>query len=87
VCGSATVVLNKNYVRVQLTVSQWKIEPDGPGYIKLEYYLKADPGGAIPAWMVNAALDNGPVKAMLALRYAVQREPYAARKLSYVKEP
>lgn len=87
VADPKAIPLNKNYVRVQLTVSQWKIEPDGPGYIKLEYYLKADPGGAIPAWMVNAALDNGPVKAMLALRYAVQHEPYAARKLSYVKEP
>lgn len=77
----------KGYVRVQKTVSQWKIEPDGAGYIRLEYYLKADPGGAIPAWMINAALDKGPIKAMHALCKAVQNESYAARKLAYVKEP
>ncbi len=77
----------KGFVRVQKTISQWKIEPDGAGHIRLEYYLKADPGGAIPAWMINAALDKGPIKAMQALCKAVQNEPYATRKFAFVKEP
>lgn len=77
----------KGYVRVKHTVSQWKIEPDAPGFIRLEYYLKADPGGAIPAWMINMALDSGPLKALYALRDAVRSEPYSKRKPTFIREP
>lgn len=81
------IPLTKGYVRVKQTVSQWKIEPDGPGFLRLEYYLKADPGGSIPAWMINMALDGGPLKALYALRDAIRTEPYSKQKPAFIREP
>lgn len=78
---------DKRYVRVQETISQWRLTPGPDGALQVEYYLKADPGGAIPAWMVNMALDSGPVKAIKNLQALLQTEEYQTLRLAYVQEP
>lgn len=77
----------KGNFRIQKTNSQWKIEPDGPEHLRLEYQLKTDPGDALPAWLVNIALDKGAVKTVRFMREAILTEPYVSRRLAFVKDP
>lgn len=79
--------LNDQYIRVSETISQWKIRPLKKDYLELEYYLRSDPGGSIPAWMVNLALQSGPFNVMKKLKELAQSRQYRQVKLAYIKEP
>lgn len=78
---------NQKYVRVQLAESNFKLTPLKDGMIEVEYYLKADPGGSIPAWAVNWALDIGPVKSLAKFRELAQSEIYRGFELPFIREP
>ncbi len=78
---------NDKYIRVPETISHWEITPAEDGVLNLEYYLKSDPGGAIPAWVVNLALQTGPFKTMQRLREIAQSEAYRDVQLSYLAVP
>lgn len=77
---------NKAYIRVPETLSEWTMRPLPNGFLELEYYLKSDPGGSIPAWLVNMALKTKPFKTMQKLRELAQSEAYRHTQLSYVRE-
>lgn len=77
---------DKKYVRVQLVESNFTLTPLNNGMIAVEYYLKTDPGGSIPAWAVNWALDIGPVKSLTKFRELVQSEIYRDFELPFIRE-
>jgi hypothetical protein len=78
---------NKRYIRVPETLSEWTIQPVQNGFLELEYYLKSDPGGAVPAWLVNIALKTQPFKTMQRLRELAQSDAYSNIRLPYIQEP
>ena len=47
--------------------SIWKITP-ADGQIDIEYQVSTQPGGAIPRWLFNLAVDQGPFRTMLNLK-------------------
>lgn len=62
---------SKKAVRVQHAVSNWTIVLREPGLLYVEYFLSVDPGGWVPGWLVNLALDIGPVQTFCAFRQRV----------------
>ncbi|MCR9062720.1 MAG: START domain-containing protein [Cytophagales bacterium] len=52
---------NENLVRISHFNSKWSFKPIGDS-VEAEYVFSSDPGGNIPVWMVNLALDQGPLK-------------------------
>lgn len=79
--------MDKRYVRVQLVQSNWTLKPMGNGLVQVEYYLKSDPGGNIPVWMVNLALDIGPLKSLKKFKERVESEQYKKMRIDFIKEP
>jgi ribosome-associated toxin RatA of RatAB toxin-antitoxin module len=73
---------------VRMTVLQinWIITPIGPKETEIEYYLKSDPAGNIPAWVINFAIDHGPTKTMKAFREQLKLEEYRNQKVSFIIE-
>lgn len=59
---------NDNNILVDKFDSQWIVRNLGDGKIGIEYEVSARPGGMIPAWLYNMAVDHGPYKTMDALR-------------------
>jgi hypothetical protein len=73
-------------VRIKKAELHWTFTPLGNGNIQVEYYLCSDPGGNIPAWMVNLAADQGPLETMIKFKSMLNSEKYRHKKLSFVKE-
>ncbi len=69
----------KGYVRIQKYESNWVITPKSDGTIHVDYHSISDPGGSIPAWIVNLAVTTGPLKTMKKLEKVVRKQ--------MVKEP
>lgn len=50
----------KGLVRVPFSRSHWRVNAINGNDLKVEYFLTVDPGGSIPAWLVNLAVAEGP---------------------------
>lgn len=68
------------YVRIQRYESKWKITPKTDGLIHIDYKSLSDPGGSIPAWIVNLAVAAGPLKTMKQLEKVVSAAEYVLTK-------
>ena len=50
----------KGVVRIPRSEGKWVVTPIGKDKVKVEYSLKVDPGGSIPAWLLNLSIAEGP---------------------------
>ncbi len=73
-------------VRVPYLVSKWVFTPLKNGTVHLSYYLNSDPGGSIPDWLVNMAIEQGPFQTMKKFRELVKKEKYKNVQLPYIQE-
>lgn len=74
----------KDVVRVRDYTAVWSFAPSTNNTIHLTYYLSVDPGGALPAWIVNMAVDDGPIKTIDAMKKKLK--DYKGKKLSFISE-
>ena len=65
----------KNYVRIRNMRSHWHLTRLQNG-ISAEYELGVDPGGNVPAWLVNMFIKDAPVKTVRNMRTLLQLNKY-----------
>ncbi|HMO32740.1 MAG TPA: START domain-containing protein [Lacibacter sp.] len=75
----------KKLVRIRHSSGKWRIEPLPGGRVRVEYQLYVDPGGNVPAALVNAFAGKGPVESFRSLRKQVARKEYATAALPFVQ--
>ncbi|MEZ4774018.1 MAG: START domain-containing protein [Bacteroidia bacterium] len=80
------LALNPDYIRVEKAISEWTFWPQEDGTLKVEYFFIADPGGYVPAWLINFALDYGPVNTLKQFKKRVHLEEYAKARLTYIQD-
>lgn len=73
-------------VRIKQADLRWTFTPVGNGVVKVDYYMNSDPGGSIPAWVVNLAADQGPLQTMVKFKEMLEKEKNRNRKLAFVQE-
>ncbi|RYY11715.1 MAG: lipid-binding protein, partial [Chitinophagaceae bacterium] len=78
--------VNKGIVRVSKSFGKWIITPKGPGKVRLEYTLETDPGGSIPAWLVNMFVTKGPFETFKRLKEQLNKPKYAVVQLPFITE-
>jgi len=66
------IPLKSGIVRIRDYEAKWVMEQVDTNRIHVEYISKVDPGGNIPAWVVNLALTAGPIKTFEALMKQVK---------------
>lgn len=76
---------NKGVVRMRNAHTTWTLVPGPGGWTYVEYYIYSDPGGSLPDWLVNMALDVGPRETIKNIRNFVQQDKYQSAKLAHVK--
>jgi hypothetical protein len=77
---------NKNIVRIQHSYSKWLITPVQNGQVRIEYILEADPGGTVPAWLINMFATKGPFETFKNLREQVKKPVYHHTSLPFIKD-
>jgi ribosome-associated toxin RatA of RatAB toxin-antitoxin module len=76
----------KNHVRITEFKAAWTLVPLKNGYVFIEYQLFVNPGGTVPAWLVNLAAIDGPYETMHNLKDWVVKEKYQKAKLNYIQD-
>jgi hypothetical protein len=73
-------------VRINNSKGKWIITPAGNGQSLVEYTLHADPGGAIPGWLVNMFATEGPYQIFKQLKVQLDKPEYKHAQLAYIKD-
>lgn len=63
----------KGLVRVYESNAHWEITESTPNHISVRYQLRFNPGGALPAWLVNLFITRGPCHTFRQLQQEVLR--------------
>lgn len=76
----------EDLVRITTLDIQWNLFPQKDGRVKIQYFLKSDPAGSIPAWMVNMAIDQGPIETIKNMQRELKKAKYQDVRLSFIEE-
>jgi hypothetical protein len=76
----------KNIVRVAHSEGLWVITPLPGHKVSVEYTLITDPGGSLPAWMVNLFATKGPLESFKKLAIQLRKPVYASAHLPFIQE-
>ena len=60
-------------VRIQQLEGFWEITDLKNGYIRLVQQCLADPGGSLPAWLVNSSVVDSPFFSMNAIKNYLEK--------------
>ncbi len=85
-CASGIKPVVKGLVRVDLIDKEVTIEPLSKGTTKIDYRVRADPGGNIPAWLVNLFFDRDLINNFETMREHIKKPKYRDAELSYINE-
>jgi hypothetical protein len=66
----------RGVLRVNLCEGSWLLEPEGPTKTRATYSIYTDSGGAIPAFIANAASEVGIRRLFAAVRKQVKHSKY-----------
>ncbi|PUZ20988.1 lipid-binding protein [Chitinophaga costaii] len=80
------VPVKTGIVRIENSMGKWVITPLVNGYLSVIYTLHVDPGGSLPAWLVNMFATEGPYKIFENLQQQLLKPAYKGVKLAYIKE-
>jgi hypothetical protein len=72
--------------RIRNANTTWEITPGTAGWLYVEYSIYSDPGGSLPDWLINMAIDVGPRETMNNIRKFVRQPTYQTAKLAHIRE-
>ncbi|MHA4809746.1 START domain-containing protein [Flavitalea flava] len=74
----------KDIVRVLRSEGKWIITPIAGNRVKVEYTLRVDPGGNVPAWLINMFATKGPYESFKKLKVHLQKPVYTQARLPFI---
>lgn len=80
------VPVKKGIVRIDHSIGKWVITPIADHHVRVVYTLQVDPGGAIPAWLVNMFAAEGPTQSFKGLKLQLQKPAYQHPVLPFIKD-
>jgi hypothetical protein len=63
---------DEDLIRVPFCIAKWRVVSQKAG-LRIEYTIRIDPGGSVPAWLVNVAMADGPYYSFINLKKALKR--------------
>ncbi|WP_439556786.1 START domain-containing protein [Dyadobacter sp.] len=67
------VPVKKGVVRISKSTGVWHLTPLNAKQTQVQYTLQLDPGGAIPAWLVNSLSSQGPIDSFMNMKKRLAR--------------
>jgi ribosome-associated toxin RatA of RatAB toxin-antitoxin module len=75
-----------DHIRMREFKASWVLVPLKDGTVEVTYQLLVNPGGYVPAWIINLAVVDGPFETALNLSEWVKKKKYQEAVVSYIKE-
>lgn len=79
------VPVKDDIVRITASKGEWVITPISKGKVRVLYTLQVDPGGDIPAWLINLLAAQGPMNSFQGLRKQLKKPDYQ-QGVAFIKE-
>ncbi len=83
---SEMVPVKPGIVRVSKSIAKWTFTPLSKTLIRVEYMLECDPGGSLPAWLINLFATKGPFESFKKLRSQLQKPVYRMARYPFIKD-
>lgn len=83
---SGFVPEKKGIVRIDNSKGKWIIIPAGKDKVRISYTLHVDPGGTLPAWLVNMFAAEGPSHIFEQLKLQVSKQKYKNIHLPFIQD-
>lgn len=77
---------NKRTIRIENCKGLWFFQDMGKNQVLVRHEFQADPGGLIPAWIVNKKTVDSPIKTIQALKELVNKEQYQDSEFSFIQD-
>jgi hypothetical protein len=71
-------------VRVSDSKGKWIITPMANDHIYVEYSIHVDPGGTLPAWLINMFATEGPMDIFRNIKLQLQKPAYRNTEIAFV---
>ena len=85
-CLPDMVPVKENIVRITHSVGRWTITPVNQYRVNVEYILKLDPGGNVPAWLINMFATHGPMESFKQLKQQLRKPAYRNVHLDFITD-
>ena len=79
------VPVKKGIVRIDNSFGKWVITPLGANQVHVQYSIHVDPGGSLPAWLVNIFATDAPLKIFENLKVQLQKPAYKNTTLAFIE--
>jgi hypothetical protein len=79
------VPVKKGIVRIDNSFGKWMITPLGGSQVHVQYSIHVDPGGSLPAWLVNIFATDAPLKIFENLKVQLQKPAYKNAAFAFVE--
>ena len=76
----------ENRARLAEFSALWTLIPFKDGTVQLIYQFKVKPGGYVPVWLVNIAVQSGPYETMVKFKEWLMKDKYQKAKKTIIKE-
>jgi hypothetical protein len=63
---------------------EWLVKVLGDDSLEMIFRMQVDPGGEIPAWLVNMFIDETPYETMVNIREMMKKPEYRQRKYDFI---
>ncbi len=77
---------NNHLIRVPLSFATWTVIPLSPSHLKVEYFIEIDPGGSVPAWMVNLVSAQAPYDSFKTLKDKIRQRKFMNAKVPFIQD-
>ena len=86
-CPADYIPEKPGFVRVKQSVGKWILTPiNGGSKVKVDYTLSLDPGGNIPAWVINLFAAEGPMHTFKGLKLQLNKPAYQHPEVPYITD-
>jgi hypothetical protein len=75
---------NNKIVRVKYSRVNWTVTPINNKQFKVDYRIQIDPGGSVPAWLVNLSISKGPFESFMKLKDEIKLPQYVNAKFPFL---
>ncbi len=62
----------KGIVRIPMSKSQWTVKPVSDSELSVEFIMLVDPGGSVPAWLINMVAAEAPYESFRNFKNTIE---------------